>query len=220
MSGKQQTYRGAGIEVHYDAGRCIHAAECVRGLSKVFDPQARPWIDADAASPDQITEVIDRCPTGALSSRRLDGGPETEPSSDNRITVGANGPLYLRGRISLADGDGAPLLEDTRIALCRCGASKNKPFCDGSHTGVGFEDTGEVADPSGVKEDSQVEGTDLKVSCFADGPFGIEGALTLMDSFGEPVCRGAGAYLCRCGASGNKPFCDGSHTRIGFKSDA
>ncbi len=219
MKGKNQIYAGAEVEVHYDAARCIHAGECVRGLPGVFDPKARPWIKPDGATPEDIVEVVDRCPTGALSCRRLDGGPDLDAPGENQIAVAAGGPLYVRGRISVVDANGNAIVEDTRAALCRCGASKRKPLCDGSHTAAGFDDAGVIESPSTDAPDEADTEAGLTISCSTDGPFGVQGPHTLVDGFAETVCRSQSSYLCRCGASASKPFCDGSHNRVGFKSD-
>jgi uncharacterized Fe-S cluster protein YjdI len=118
-------YRGAGIEVTFDTARCLHAAECVRGLPAVFDTARRPWIDPDRAAPDAVAAVVWRCPSGALHVSAAE-----EPDRPTRIDAPADGPLFVRGdlRIETAEGE----LTETRAALCRCGASVNRPFCDGS----------------------------------------------------------------------------------------
>lgn len=136
--GKIREYEGDGIVVSYDAKRCIHAEECVHGLPLVFDPAKRPWIDANGATPDRIAEVIHACPTGALKYRRTDGGPAEPEPAEPRIRCEPNGPLYVSGRLRIESPDGEQLFEEQRVALCRCGASKNKPFCDNSHVEVGF----------------------------------------------------------------------------------
>jgi CDGSH-type Zn-finger protein/uncharacterized Fe-S cluster protein YjdI len=210
-------YSGKDIEVSYDVNRCIHAGECVRGLSAVFDPKAKPWIKPDGAPADEVAEVISRCPTGALQYTRLDGQPGETVPRENSITVAADGPLYCRGQVRILDGGGNQLLESTRIALCRCGASKNKPYCDGSHDGIAFEDDGNVSDPTSVALEEN-EGVSLEVSCFDNGPFGVSGKLKMVDAFGDTAAQGNSTYLCRCGGSSNKPFCDGTHKRIGFVS--
>ncbi len=134
----EKQYHGPDITVTYDAKRCIHAAECVRGLPTVFDTRQRPWINPHNAAADAIAEVVQRCPTGALHFTRSDQGPSEALPQHTTIRVSANGPLYLHGDIEISRPDGSILLKDTRVALCRCGASANKPFCDGSHTRVGF----------------------------------------------------------------------------------
>ncbi len=90
---------------------------------------------------DRIAETILTCPTGALHFRRLDGGAQEEPNEPTTIDPRPNGPLLVRGRVRIVDKDSNLLREDTRAALCRCGASGNKPFCDGTHRTIGFETT-------------------------------------------------------------------------------
>jgi hypothetical protein len=111
---------------------------CVRALPQVFQPDARPWIVVDSADADSIVAAVESCPTGALRYRRLDGGPQEEPPETTIVDPRPNGPLFLRGRIRIVDDKGDVVREDTRVALCRCGASENKPFCDGSHRRVDF----------------------------------------------------------------------------------
>ncbi len=138
MGKKLKTYQGEQISISFEAQRCIHAAECVQGLPQVFDLNKHPWVNPDAANPDAIAEVIERCPSGALKYQRQDGQQEVGTDKTS-ITAVPGGPLYLRGQLKIALPDGEAL-EETRAALCRCGASKNKPFCDGSHSEVGFDD--------------------------------------------------------------------------------
>jgi uncharacterized Fe-S cluster protein YjdI/CDGSH-type Zn-finger protein len=140
MKSKIFSYDGESLSVTWDQKRCIHFVACVHGLPDVFDPGRRPWIDPDQASADAIEEVVTQCPTGALHVQRGGMNPETAPFS-NEITVAPNGPLILQGDIELLDADGETLLRDTRVALCRCGLSANKPLCDGSHDDA-FRDDG------------------------------------------------------------------------------
>jgi len=140
MSDTVRHYIGKDIEITYDTERCIHAAECTRGLPAVFDNSRRPWIQPDAAGANAIASVIAKCPSGALHFIRRDGGnPEIRPDRDS-VTVMPGGPLYVRGLVRLLKTDGNVIVEDTRLALCRCGQSHNKPFCDNSHLGVAFDD--------------------------------------------------------------------------------
>jgi uncharacterized Fe-S cluster protein YjdI/CDGSH-type Zn-finger protein len=132
-------YTSSDITVYYNARLCIHAAECVRGLPQVFDTSKKPWIEPSNSSANAVAEVIHRCPSRALRYERLDGGA-SEPIPDEVTgTFAENGPLYLRGNLRLEDAAGKILFEGTRVALCRCGASSNKPFCDRSHQGVNFQ---------------------------------------------------------------------------------
>jgi len=137
-------YAGAGITVSYDRARCRHVAECVRGLPLVFDPDRRPWIVV-ANEPDAllVAEVVRRCPTGALHYT-LAAGPAEVPDPVTTVTAVPDGPLLARGDLRLDLGEAGTMAE-TRAALCRCGSSANKPFCDGSHERTGWR-SGAVTD--------------------------------------------------------------------------
>ncbi len=134
----RKSYTATGITVSFDPALCIHAARCVRGLPTVFDAQARPWIRPGEAPPDAVAEVVRRCPTGALFYE-LDAGPAEEPDAVVTVTPAKDGPLFVRGRIDLTDPKANAVAVGPRFALCRCGGSGNKPFCDGTHRKIGFE---------------------------------------------------------------------------------
>ena len=136
--GPRRVYASDTIEVHWEPRLCIHTMNCVLGLPGVFVPETRPWVDVDGAEADAIAETILTCPTGALHFRRLDGGPQEEASSEPTVEPRPDGPLFVRGHVRIVDSEGGLIREDTRVALCRCGASGNKPFCDGSHRRIGF----------------------------------------------------------------------------------
>jgi uncharacterized Fe-S cluster protein YjdI len=138
----ERVYANDRIEVTWEPAFCIHAAECLRGLPAVFDNGRRPWIAVDDGSAADIGEVIQRCPTGALHFRRLDGGPQEPVPEETTVVERPNGPLYVHGKLRIIAQDHTTVREDTRVALCRCGASANKPFCDGSHRKVGFRTIG------------------------------------------------------------------------------
>lgn len=137
MSGRK-AYEGDGITVYFEGKRCIHAGECVRGLPTVFDANHRPWINPPAGSADDIAAVVARCPSGALSFERSDGGAPEAPDPTPVVTAVKDGPLHLRGIVEIVGEDGQSLNAGPRAALCRCGHSKNKPFCDNSHIDAGF----------------------------------------------------------------------------------
>lgn len=138
---KVRAYDGESITILFDGKRCIHAERCVHGLPSVFNADRRPWIEPDGAAADAIADVIHRCPTGALSYERKDGGPaEPLPEGPPEIRVVRNGPLYVRGNIEVLDHEGRVVQIGPRAALCRCGASSNKPFCDNTHLETGFTD--------------------------------------------------------------------------------
>ena len=211
-------YDGDGIVVTYEIKRCIHAEECVHGLPAVFNPDRKPWVEAGAAPVAELTRVIERCPTGALQYERKDGGPQEAPPPKNTVRLAADGPLYLHGRVQVNAADGQPLARETRLALCRCGQSALKPFCDGSHTKAGFKDPGAVANPQIKTETGKSGDGALTITCQTDKSLAVTGDFEMVDGKGAVVARGNVAWLCRCGGSGNKPFCDGTHKKIGFKS--
>jgi uncharacterized Fe-S cluster protein YjdI len=124
------------IVVEWRPRLCFHSRNCSRTLPAVFDPERRPWIDASAAKADEVEATVDRCPSGALRLRRLKGRGRPAPT-EVEVTPMPDGPLLVRGpiRIELADGS---VEKVPRAAFCRCGNSKNKPFCDGSHVAAGF----------------------------------------------------------------------------------
>ena len=217
MTGKIHEYKGKEITVRYDVRRCIHAAECARGLPSVFDPDRRPWVDPAGAAPEVVAEVVMRCPTGALHFERPEGGPGEPVPESASITVVRDGPLYLRGDIEIMASDGTTILRDTRVALCRCGASREKPICDGSHSEAGFRDVGSLSEVAARSRATPPDGAALRAVVQKDGPVLIEGSVEVRGA-GEETCRIAGPALCRCGGSKGKPFCDGSHARVGFSA--
>lgn len=130
-------YSNGEIVVCWQPEKCIHARECVKGLPKVFNSSKNPWIDINSGTSEEIIKVIDRCPSGALSYRKV-----KDPDQPTiKIKVMKNGPLFVQGDRILIERDGKE--EDVKgpLALCRCGGSKNKPFCDGSHIRIGFDDS-------------------------------------------------------------------------------
>lgn len=136
-----KAYEGDGITVYFEGRRCIHAGRCVKGLPAVFDPNRRPWINPTEGAADRIAAVVQQCPSGALSYERTDGGaPEPLGEVEPTITLVRDGPMYVRGMIDLKNTAGETLTAGPRVALCRCGLSKNKPFCDNSHIDGGFTD--------------------------------------------------------------------------------
>lgn len=209
----RHSYDGEKITVHYDTRTCIHAAECVKGLPAVFNPENRPWVSPDEAAVSELTEVIARCPTGALTYERKDGGPAEQPAPENTVHVSADGPVFLAGDLRITDSEGTTV-HRTRAAICRCGASHVKPFCDNSHQKAEFHDPGVVGD---AKTKPAEEGqTALEVRVLADGPVLLSGPHRLVDAKGETQLETGSGYLCRCGASQNKPFCDGKHKEAAF----
>ena len=131
-------YATAEIVVVWEPRLCYHSQNCVRSLPQVFDDGRRPWVDVDAATADEIEAAVALCPSGALRTRRVGAvGATDRPSPEVRAS--ANGPLLVSGGVRILDADGTVLYEGDRAALCRCGGSSNKPFCDGTHRKNGFE---------------------------------------------------------------------------------
>jgi uncharacterized Fe-S cluster protein YjdI len=139
--GPAKEYANESIVVFWEPSYCIHEAECIRGMPSVFDSRARPWIRVEGADADKLAETILKCPSGALSFKRLDGGAQEEPDQPMTIAAQPDGPLFVRGSIQIKDDEGEVIRETTRASLCRCGHSENKPYCDLSHYRVGFRTT-------------------------------------------------------------------------------
>jgi CDGSH-type Zn-finger protein/uncharacterized Fe-S cluster protein YjdI len=207
-----ETVRGGKLELQFEARRCIHSRFCVTWAPQVFLANVKgPWIHPDAVPVEQLVEVAHACPSGAIRYRRLDGAPQEPVPPVNLASVREAGPYAFRGRLEI---DGAPA--GFRVTLCRCGASKNKPFCDGSHHEIGFTASGEP--PSGKTDMLPVRDGVLAIAPQLNGPLRVRGNLEITSGTGRVVARVTSANLCRCGGSASKPFCDGTHTKIGFRS--
>jgi CDGSH-type Zn-finger protein/uncharacterized Fe-S cluster protein YjdI len=204
-----KVYPGTEISVTWQRKLCIHVGECGRADDELFMAKRDPWCDPDEVSVERVSEVVERCPTGALSYTRVDNHQENRPS-ENTVHVACNGPLYLRGQLEIQGIDQDMKGLKYRAALCRCGASQNKPFCDGSHTEAQFEDAGAVGESGEVLPTSNGP---LKVNPAKNGPLVLRGNMSIYSGSGRKAWQGQQVSLCRCGASANKPFCDGSHNR-------
>jgi len=205
---RRKEYKGTEITVTFDLARCIHARNCFLKLPDVFDPSARPWVRPDNAPAEEIASMVRTCPSGALQFSYTDGKVE-KPPKINRITVLENGPLAVSGEVRI-DGEA----QETRATLCRCGLSKNKPYCDYSHVEGAFQATGEPTPKDSF--DETPNGGVLNITRTPNGPLEVQGHMEITTGTGHKIGRQSKAYLCRCGASKNKPYCDGSHKAIGF----
>lgn len=134
----------------------------------------------------------------------------------NRIIISADGPLHFTGELEMTGADGTVNTQLKEAWLCRCGASQNKPHCDGSHHAAQFQDAGQLS----VGELGPVRAGAVRMSPRPDGPLKCQGPLEVCDARERAVWRGSETALCRCGASARKPFCDGTHRSIGFKAHA
>jgi CDGSH-type Zn-finger protein/uncharacterized Fe-S cluster protein YjdI len=210
----RRSYETDRIRVQWESRRCIHTAICLRTLPQVFDVHRRPWIDVDAADADQIARAVERCPTGALRYERLDRESGEQPESPTRVIP--NGPLLLRGRLRVETPGGEVIAEETRLALCRCGASANKPFCDNSHIHTRFRSgEGDARPRHGPAGPSPPEDGVTRIVPTDNGPLRIRGDLRLVTLRGDRLGEASELVLCRCGHSSTKPLCDGTHARVG-----
>jgi CDGSH-type Zn-finger protein/uncharacterized Fe-S cluster protein YjdI len=213
MSDDPQEYRGKSIAVRFDGRKCIHSRNCVLGRPDVFVPNASgDWIQPDAAPAEEIAAIARACPSGAITYDRLDGAPAEAAPLVNVVRLRENGPLAFHAEMEI-EGGGAML----RATLCRCGASKNKPFCDGTHAAKNFRATGEP----GLQDtpEQTARAGKLTIKPIRNGPIVAVGNLEVCTGTGHTVTRTQRAVLCRCGGSRNKPFCDGTHAEIGFSSE-
>lgn len=134
---------GKEITIHDNRAVCSHAQHCVRELPEVFNRQDRPWIHPDAAAADSIARTIEKCPSGALSYTR-DGVLHKDLDRKPALRVDPDGPYEVVGGVLLDDPDGCRPESQEHYTLCRCGESRNKPFCDGTHRRVGCSDAADA----------------------------------------------------------------------------
>jgi uncharacterized Fe-S cluster protein YjdI len=132
-------YSNGEVTVVWKPSMCIHSAICFNGLPGVFDPRKRPWIKAEGGTTQEIMAQVNKCPSGAISYYH--NSEMTNPAIDIEtiVEVSANGPLLVYGNIKIKDAQGNETIKNKVTALCRCGQSANKPYCDGNHRKVGFE---------------------------------------------------------------------------------
>jgi len=132
-------YAGSTATIHYNKLLCSHAGECVKNAANIFNPKNKPWVSPDEGTLEQITTVVAACPSGALSFSTADSGRDSLCGDEVEIQVEANGPLRVKNVPIEVDywADGQTTRE---YVLCRCGLSKNKPFCDGTHADEGWSE--------------------------------------------------------------------------------
>jgi uncharacterized Fe-S cluster protein YjdI len=157
-------YRNNDITVYWKPDACVHASYCYRELIEVFDPGRRPWVDMKGATTDRIIEVVNMCPTEALTWKWNDDekNREINPDQTNHVTfrrpellvatepifqenpvsvkIMMDGPIVIKGDFTFHYSGNKKEMKDGIISLCRCGASNHLPFCDGAHRKIGFED--------------------------------------------------------------------------------
>lgn len=203
---------GREVTVRFDAKRCIHSRNCVLDHPEVFVPNVEgDWIFPDAAPAEAVMTIGLRCPSGAIRVTRNDGaGTSDTPPVVNTLRLRENGPYAIEAELVV----NGVAQDRVRATLCRCGESLNKPYCDGAHHAAGFVATGEPV--SKDAEPLALRNGPVRVQGLPDGPLKVEGNLELISGTGRTLNKVTKTFLCRCGGSQNKPYCDGSHKAKGF----
>jgi CDGSH-type Zn-finger protein/uncharacterized Fe-S cluster protein YjdI len=213
-----ETVVGREATVHFDAQKCIHSRGCVLSHPDVFVPNVNgEWIHPDAQPVETLMHVAKACPSGAIRVVRNTQSAGQAADSDgaplvNTVRVRENGPLAFEAELRI----GGEPQASPRATLCRCGLSNNKPFCDGSHTVAGFAATGEPA--AADFEALALRNGPVDVQPRPNGPLRVVGNLEVVSGTGRTCNKVVETYLCRCGQSKNKPYCDGSHKAAGFEA--
>jgi CDGSH-type Zn-finger protein/uncharacterized Fe-S cluster protein YjdI len=204
---------GEALTLVVDMHRCIHSRYCVTGAPKTFIANVEgPWLHPDESDAGLLVRIAHDCPSGAIGYKGKGEIPDETAPQVNMMRVRENGPNAIHAELIVS---GLP--DGFRATFCRCGQSKNKPYCDGSHHDAGFEATGE---PETISLDPlSVRNGPLLVDPQRNGPLKITGNLEVCAGTGRVVKRVESAVLCRCGHSKSKPFCDGSHRAAGFEAD-
>lgn len=211
----EEIVKGRDVTIRFDAKRCVHSRNCVLGHPDVFVPNVKgEWIHPDSTSAEMVMHTALSCPSGAIRVSHNDGSATSDtPPLVNTARIRENGPLAIEAELQIR---GVP--EATpRATLCRCGQSQNKPYCDGSHVAAGFSASGEPAAKEFVA--LEVRNGPLNVQPQPNGPLMVVGNLEIVSGTGRTVNKVTKTFLCRCGESKNKPYCDGSHKAAGFVAD-
>lgn len=136
----KKEYTNGVITIVWKPKFCIHAAQCTKALPNVYKPNDKPWIQIKNATTEEIKTQIAKCPSGALSYFMNNELDKEELSLETKVEVLPKGPLLVYGTLRVKDKDGNESIKNKTTAFCRCGASNNKPYCDGSHIHSNFKD--------------------------------------------------------------------------------
>jgi uncharacterized Fe-S cluster protein YjdI len=147
MESNDREYSNGEITVYWLPKKCIHATTCYTQLSEVFNPRNRPWVNMNGASSERIIEIVKKCPTDALTYKWNDENhkdpslaqPVEQTVQPAEIQIMKDGPILVTGKIMLTDNEGKEYKTYSITSFCRCGASNNMPFCDGTHRKIAFE---------------------------------------------------------------------------------
>lgn len=208
VAGKEAT-------IHFDGQKCIHARNCVLAHPDVFVPNVQgAWIHPDAQPVGELLRIAQNCPSGAIRVSRNDATEDSNAAPIvNTLRIRENGPLAIEAELQVK-GNAQP---SPRATLCRCGQSQNKPFCDGAHNAAAFTATGEV--PTAKFEALAQRNGPVNVIPLPNGPLRVTGNLEIVSGTGRTCNKVEETYLCRCGQSQKKPYCDGSHRSAGFQAE-
>lgn len=139
MDSITKKYTNGEVTIVWKPEACIHSTNCFRGLGDVFDPKKKPWVNPQGADTQRIINQIKKCPSGALSyfmNTEAEGPVKVE--AETIVETTANGPLLVYGNVTVKDAQGTLSKRNNVTAFCRCGASQNKPYCDGTHRKINF----------------------------------------------------------------------------------
>lgn len=136
---KTKEYTNGEVTIVWKPESCIHSGICVKGLPNVFRPKVRPWLRIDKAPTEDLIKQVKHCPSGALSYYMNSVEKETSEVLDTKVEVLENGPLLVYGTLKIVMNDGSSEIKNKTTAFCRCGASNNKPYCDGTHVKSQFK---------------------------------------------------------------------------------
>lgn len=132
-------YTNGDLTVVWKPKLCTHSGICVQTLPEVYNPSEKPWIKAENASVEALKSQIGKCPSGALSYILENQDKETMESFETKVEALPNGPLLVHGELKVTHSDGTIETKKRATAFCRCGASDNKPYCDGTHKSIDFK---------------------------------------------------------------------------------
>ena len=211
----EEVVTGKDVTIRFDAKKCIHSRGCVLGYPNVYVPNVKgEWIHPNAAPAEEVLHTALNCPSGAIRVSYNDGSETSDkPPVVNTVRVRENGPLAIEAELLIRGEKQAT----PRATLCRCGQSQNKPYCDGAHAAAGFAATGEPE--SKAADTLAVRNGPVDVVPLKDGSLKVTGNLEIVSGTGRTINKVTQAFLCRCGQSKNKPYCDGSHKAAGFVAD-
>ncbi len=135
----EKQYANGEITVNWNPDRCIHSTKCWKSLPHVFNPRSKPWVNMEGGTTHAIRTTVLNCPSGALSLAEMPA-EQPKPAAPAQVEVCAlpNGPLQVTGEVHVKNEAGESIVKTDKTFFCRCGASTNKPYCDGSHRKIEF----------------------------------------------------------------------------------